>query len=210
MKLRLPGRPEPTVHDGILNHYREFWGSERVDEVHWTPGPMASRLPDFHIAKVRPEEPGGMWTFATIGAWRGTEDEDHGLEFVAVARSESASVMTHLGMTAYYQAGPLENRLGVGHTVPIGEGWIDGSPLDVLLVSLPYLWGPKLEHCQLPGRHIQVLWLIPITAAELAFQQTNGTEALEQRFEETSFDYLNPFRPSVVAEGSDGDRGAQP
>ena len=36
---------------------------------------MASRLPDFHIAKVRPEEPGGMWTFATIGAWRGTEDE---------------------------------------------------------------------------------------------------------------------------------------
>ena len=88
-------------------------------------------------------------------------------------------------MTAFYQAGPSSPSVSVGHTVPIGEGWFDGSPLDVLLVSLPYLWGPQLEHCQLSGRHIQVLWLIPISAAELVFQQTNGTEALEQRFEAT-------------------------
>jgi hypothetical protein len=61
-----------------------------------------------------------------------------------------------------------------------------------------YLWGPKLEHCLVPDRHIQVLWLIPIYEAERAYRKVHGTDALEQRFEATSFDYLDPFRPSVV------------
>jgi hypothetical protein len=200
MKLQLPGRRQPSVHDRVLDHYRAFWGADRVAEAHWTPGHMASRLPDLHIAKIRPEQPTGMWIFATIGAWRATESEDHGLEFVAVARSESASVLWHMALAAYYHAGPTENRLGAGHLVPIGEGWVDGSPLDALLVSLPYLWGPKLEHCQLRDRHIQVLWLIPISEAERVFARTHGVDALEQRFEETSFDYLDPFRPNVVPE----------
>lgn len=165
---------------------------------------MASRLPDFHIAKIRPEQPSGMWIFATIGAWRGTADLDHGFEFIAVARSESASVLRHLAMTAYYQAGPPKNSLGVGHTVSIGEGWVDGSPLDALLVSLPYLWGPKLEHCLLPDRHIQVLWLIPISETERAYVRAHGADALEQRFEELSFDYLDPFRQPVIPETAGG------
>jgi hypothetical protein len=203
MKLRLPGRREPTVHDGILSHYRGFWGADNVEEVHWTPEHTASRLPDFHIAKIRTQQSDGMRIFATIGAWRATAAEQHGLEFVAVARSESASVLRHLMMAAYYHAGPPENRLGVGHTVPIGEGWVDGSPLDALLVSLPYLWGPKLEHCLLPDRHIQVLWLIPIYETERAYRRAHGVDALEQRFEATSFDYLDPFRTSVVPEDGD-------
>jgi len=77
---------EPSVHDRVLDHYREFRGADRVEETHWTPGHMASRLPDFHIAKMRPEQPTGMWTFATIGAWRSTESEDHGLE-IALAHA---------------------------------------------------------------------------------------------------------------------------
>jgi hypothetical protein len=198
VKLRVPGRREPTIHDGILSHYRGFWGADNVEEVHWTPEHTASRLPDFHIAKVRPQQPDGMWIFATIGAWRATAAEQHGLEFVAAARSASATVLRHLMMAAYYHAGPPENRLGVGHTVAVGEGWVDGSPLDALLVSLPYLWGPKLEHCQLPYRHIQVLWLIPIYETERAYARAHGADALEQRFEATAFDYLDPFRASVV------------
>jgi hypothetical protein len=107
-------------------------------------------------------------------------------------------VMGNLALTAYYHAGPPQNRRGVGHRVPIGEGWVEGSALDVVLVSLPYLWGPKLEHCELPDRHVQVLWLIPISQAEQAFAREHGVNALEQRLEETKFDYLDPFRTSVV------------
>ena len=200
MTMRLPGRHKPSVHDLILEHYRGFWGAERLEDVHWTPGPLATRLPDFHFVKVRPESAGGMWTFASIRAWRATEREKHGIEFVSVARSESSSVLLHTAMAAYYHAGPPGQRLGAGHMVGIGEGWVEGSSLDALLVSVPYIWGPDLEHCQLPDRHIQVLWLIPIDEAERDFARRHGVDALEQRFEETSFDYLDPFRPSVAAE----------
>ena len=139
-----------------------------------------------------------MWTFATIGAWRATETESQGLEFVAVAKSESASILLHMAMIAYYHAGPPDNRLGVGHTVPIGEGWIEGSPLDAVLVALPYIWGSTLEHCDLGDRHVQVLWLIPIHESECVFMKSDGLDALEERFETESFDYVDPFRPAVV------------
>jgi len=139
------------------------------------------------------------------GAWAATQDEPTSLEFVAVAQSEAAEVMSRLAMTAYYHAGPTENRLGAGHVVPIGEGWVDGSPLDHMLVRLPYLWGPQLEHCPVSGRHVQVLWLIPIYRIENDFRRLRGQEALEQRFEERSLDYLNPFRPPVLSPDDLGD-----
>ena len=187
-----------SVHDKILEHYRGFWPDRSVESVHWTPEHLGTRLPDLHIAKVRPRARGDYWIFATIGAWRATEAEEHGLEFVAAARSEAAGVMAHLGQLAYYHAGPPENRLGVGHTLAIGEPWMPGSPLDAILVSLPYPWGPSLEHCQIGTRHIQVLWLLPIYETERAFARTDGLEALESRFQESAFDFLDPGRASVA------------
>ena len=102
-------------------------------------------------------------------------------------------------MVAFYQAGPIENRLGVGHTLSIGDAWVEGSPLQALLVSLPYAWGPKLEHCQLVDRHIQVLWVLPIYEVERAFARTEGLEALEVRLEAAHIDTLDPMRPAVVS-----------
>jgi hypothetical protein len=162
---------------------------------------MTSRLPEFHIAKIRPEQSGGMWVFASIGAWQASALEGHGTEFVAVAGSESGAVMEHVAMAAYYHAGPVENRLGVGHTVPIGESWEEGSALDVLLVTRPYIFGPTLEHCELPAQHVQVLWIIPISQAERALARRDGFETLEALFEESNVDYLDPFRPSLVKDG---------
>lgn len=40
--------------------------------------------------------------------------------------------------------------------------------------------------------------MIPVTEAELAFKKAVGMESLEQRFEKARFDYLDPFRASVV------------
>jgi Suppressor of fused protein (SUFU) len=191
-------RGRDPIHNDLLEHYRRVWPDREVTSVHWTPEHMATRLPDLHIAKVAPARSDEAWVFATIGAWRATEASGLGVEFVAVARSEAAAVMTHLGQLAYYHAGPAENRLGVGHTLSIGEGWVPDSPLDALLVSLPYPWGPALEHCELKGRHIQVLWAIPIHEKERVFGREHGLDALEKRFEAASLDYLDPFREAVV------------
>ena len=192
------GRRSPSPHDGILEHYRAYWGADRVEVVHWTPERIAERLPDFHIAKIRPAGSDVAWIFASIGAWRTTADERRGLEFVVVSRDESEAVMSRLAEIAYYHAGPPENRLGAGHTASIGEAWVEGSALGSILVSLPYVWRQKLEHCSLPDRHVQVLWVVPITSAEHQFAREHGVDALWTRFEEAHLDYVDPFRASVV------------
>lgn len=58
---------------------------------------------------------------------------------------------------------------------------MDGATPDHFLVSLPYPYGPQLEHCDAAGTHVQVLWLDPITAAEAAYRRERGLEAPRSR-----------------------------
>jgi hypothetical protein len=198
-QVKLPTFEErQDLHEQIRRHYDAYWGSERIEEVHWTPGPVSTRLPQLHIAKVAPAGEGEAWTVATIGMSEVDADHNHGIELVAMAPDAGAAVMFNLGMLAYYHAGPEENRLGHGHTVPIGQGWVDGSTLDHVLITLPYPWGPKLELCQIGERLIRVLWALPIYEAERRLKTTEGLEALEQRLEAASINALDPRRPSVA------------
>jgi hypothetical protein len=106
------------------------------------------------------------------------------------AHVELLTAVAHYHLTGEY--------LGLGHTVNFGRPWLPESECDHGLVSLPYLDGPNLEWLNIEGRAIRFLWLIPITKAEVKFKRTQGLEALEEIFEATSFDYLDPLRKSVV------------
>jgi hypothetical protein len=92
------------------------------------------------------------------------------------------------------------HRLGLGHAVNFGRPWVSGSTCTHGLISLPYLDGPDLEWLDCP--RVRFLWLIPVTAAEVAYKKELGLEALESRFEEAQLDYLDPFRASVVLPGA--------
>jgi hypothetical protein len=91
-----------------------------------------------------------------------------------------------------------DGTLGLGHTLPIGEPWLPGSNCDHLLVSLPYPWGPDLETCHVGDRHVDFLWLLPITRAEHDLKIASGLEALESLFEERGLRYWDAHRPSVA------------
>jgi hypothetical protein len=125
------------------------------------------------------------------------------LEFVlyAPATADEVHVET-LTMIAYYHAGGGDHALDLGHTVPIGRPWVPGSTCDQLLVSLPYPWGPELENGTVPGGHVRVLWLLPITAVEKEFRHSHGLEALEQRFDTAGIIPTDPRRSSVVTDPS--------
>ena len=58
--------------------------------------------------------------------------------------------------------------------------------------------GPLLENLTAGSSVAKFYWLIPISVSEVAFKKQNGVEVLEQRFEDSGFDYLNPQRESVV------------
>jgi len=66
------------------------------------------------------------------------------------------------------------------------------------MASLPYLDGPQLEWLGHLGQGTRFLWLIPITASEVAFKKKHGLEALESRFEQLDLKYLDPHRDSLA------------
>ncbi|GID98619.1 hypothetical protein Adi01nite_80310 [Amorphoplanes digitatis] len=166
-----------------------------------TAGPIRTLVPDLHILRLPQQGTGQL--YATAGLWDATARHGHGLEFVLAApTTDDAIHVETLTMVAYYHASSGDYVLDHGHTVPIGRPWLPGSRCDHLLVSLPYPWGPELENCDVPGGHVRVLWLLPITAAEKRFRHSHGLEALEQRFEDAGIIPADPYRGTVVDDPS--------
>lgn len=69
---------------------------------------------------------------------------------------------------------------------------------DHLLISLPYPFGPELQVCHIGERHVDILWLLPITEAERDFKAARGHEELEQRFEAAGLRYWEIDRSSAL------------
>jgi Suppressor of fused protein (SUFU) len=139
-----------------------------------------------------------LWTFVTLGCWDAVHAEGHGLEFLIVGTAHSEAHLESLAMTAHNHAGSESQQLDVGHTVPIGQPWVEGSTCDHMLVSPPYPFGPELESCAWSSGHARIMWLLPITKAERDFKVNQGLEALESLLEEVTVEYWDPFRSSVV------------
>jgi hypothetical protein len=181
------------VTEGIRQHLRRFFEGHACTEHTWNRGPAVRDLPELRIAEFSPGPKTGLWVYATIGASRAHVDPR--LEFVLAAPAQDSRHVELATMTAWYHR---QEKLGHGHTFPIGEPWLPGSSCTSMLVSLPYPFGPELEACQLPDAAVRVLWLLPITEAERQYKNTAGVEALEQRFDAIALEYWRPDRPSVV------------
>jgi hypothetical protein len=165
----------------MCEHLHDRFLGREVAVLAPAPGPIQDLVPDLRILSLTPPEGGRL--YATTGLWDATEQDGHGMELVLHAPEADEVHVETLTMVAYYHATGGEYALGHGHTVPIGRPWVRGSSCDHLLVSLPYPWGPELETCTVPGGHIRVLWLLPITAAEKTFRHVHDLDALEQRLE---------------------------
>jgi hypothetical protein len=126
------------------------------------------------------------------------ETDTERLELFALSRKSEETLVELLTAVAHYHR--TGAPLGVGHTVNIGRPWFPDShcTCDHGLLSLPYPFGPKLEWLETRGGRVRFLWLLPITKSEVEFKKTEGLEALEQRFEESGLDFLDPVRRSVV------------
>jgi hypothetical protein len=179
----------------LAEHVRRNFPGKVIEAFTWEAGPIQQQNPHFRTLRIDPGQKSGVWTYASVGAWAATQDKGRGLEFVIVVPAQDPRAVELLAMTAFYQRG---GTLGLGHTLPIGEPWLPGSRCDHLLVSLPYPWGPELETCHVGDRHVDYLWLLPITKEERDFKVANGLEALESLFEERELRYWDPRRPSVT------------
>jgi len=172
-----------------------FTGHEITSTVYDLGRSRRGAVPGLRILTVAPGPRADGWTYVTAGCWGAANKEGHGLELVLSAPCHDESFVELLAMVAYYHA---TRWLELRHSVPIGKPWAPGSSCDHLLVSHPF-HGPAFEHCSLPGGRARLLWILPVTAAELAFRREHGHEALERLFDETGAVPTDPHRPSVVA-----------
>lgn len=182
-------------HIVIVSHYASVWGGSPTVR-HWERGPTDDLPAAFCVLEFPPTDNRALWTYATAGMSAFLCPDP--LEIHLFSPAQTDLHVELLTAVAHYHC--TGQRLGVGHTVNFGRPWIEKSNCDRGLLSLPYLDGPKLEQFVSPedGTLVRFLWLIPITEAEVEYKKTSGLEALEQKFEQSGFDYLDPRRPSVV------------
>jgi hypothetical protein len=184
------------VTDALRRHYSNFWAGRKHKEFEWAAGPIGTRLPEFRVRRIAPGKRSDPWVYVTVGAWQATEGRDS-KEFFILSPTEAPEHVETLVMVTYFHADPM-HRLTIGSTMNIGRSWMADAKADHLLVSLPYPYGPALEHCDADSTQIQVLWLVPITAAEATYRHEQGLEALEQLLETDGVDTISPRRPSLV------------
>jgi hypothetical protein len=176
-----------------LEHYEKVWGTTAQRHAP-PPAPDNSMPSEFCVVQLARSV--DTIAFGTCGMSAGLDDvrlELHMLVAAAPAAT-AVSIVELLTVTAHYHR--TGRRLDIGHTVNFGRPWLPGSACDHALVSLPYLDGPALEWSK--DGSTRFLWLLPLTASEVAFKRTYGLDALEARFEQAEFNYLDPLRDAVA------------
>lgn len=187
--------PCDDVCGTLEQHVRNFFDGREIQAFTWPPSPILEHNPHFRVLRVAPSSPKQLWTYVSVGGWAATGAKNVGTEFILCTATEDIRAVELLAMTVYYHEG---GKLGLGHTLPLGEPWMAGSQCDYFLVSLPYPFGPDLEIAHVGDRHVEFLWLLPITKAERDHKIADGLEALESRFEEAGLRYWEINRASIV------------
>ncbi len=184
-----------VVYPALRAHVRRFFKGHRRHEYQHLQGPEGRIPPSFRVVRVAPGPRTRLTTYLSLGSWEAAGNGNCGLEFLVTTSQPEMKCLELLAMVAYYHR---TEGLGVGHTFPLGYGWLGGT-CDYVLVSLPYPFGPDLEVCCMGDEgHVRFLWLLPITAAEKQFRHEHGLEALEQRFDEAKLNFVFQWRQSVV------------
>jgi Suppressor of fused protein (SUFU) len=175
----------------LERHYEAIWGRKNSSYV-WRRGPALPH--ECRVFEYAPSDLGPCWIYATC--CMSPCDEPSSLELFLMSPSQTENHVELLTAIAHYHQ--TAATLDLGHTVNFGRPWLDQSKCSFGLISLPYLFGPKLENASIAGTNTRVLWLIPIRPEERAFKVKFGLEALEKVFEEKQVNCVDPMRESVV------------
>jgi len=184
-----------AVYNQLDRHIRQFFDGHQITETTFDAGPILNIQPNFQVLCIQPGPKVGLWAYISKGIWELGDERSEYMEFMILSPKSSQRCVELLAMSAYYH---YTDRLGLGHTCPIGAPWLENSTCDHFLISLPYTLGPQLEICQVGEENLHIYWALPITNREREYKVKNGLEALEAKFEEKGLMYWEVYRPSVI------------
>jgi hypothetical protein len=85
----------------LSEHVRRNFPGQVIEAFTWEAGPIRQQNPHFRALRIEPGR-SGVWTYASVGAWAATENQDHGLEFIIAMPVQDPRAVELLAMTAYY------------------------------------------------------------------------------------------------------------
>jgi hypothetical protein len=183
-----------TYRDAIICHLSNFFAGHEVAEERFVQGPMGA-VQEFSVLRVAPGSRTALWSYCSVCASTPATRAEEGVEFVLLSPRCDFRIVELVTMVAYYHR---TEGLGVGHTFAIGEPWLDASRCDCILASLPYPFGPTLEHMRQEGHLAWFLWLLSITDSERQCARDHGLEGIEARFDSARLQYWDIDRAAVV------------
>lgn len=186
-------RQDISFKNSIILHYTSVWDGD-CSELKLNEGAMFKEIPNFSILEFPPTHNRKHWIYATKGmsCFRAEKIELH-----LFSKRQDVDLIKLLTVIAYYHYSS-KDKIGLNHTVNFGQGWQLSSICTFGLISLPYPYGPDLENFEYCGVIIKCYWLIPITLQERNFKIENGIDSLENMFEKSNVDLLDPFRKSIL------------
>lgn len=183
--------------EAIEHHLEMTWPGRAHTDERWAIRPISVWIPTVRVRRLVPRHSTEPWTHVTIGAWRATAGHAHAFEFVLDALADSPEHVETLTMLANLHGDPA-SAIHMGSIVEIGRPWTGQSESDHALLVPPYRYGPDFGTLVLSDLVVEFLWVVPITPREAEFAGRRGVEALEERFEISGLDMIDPSRPSVV------------
>lgn len=190
---------DPTVaRDALFRAIDRLWQVNHKELLEWEAPGIREGMPRFRVACIHPANTGEPFVYLSCGAWEASGDAGFGQEFFLLASHPDPAHVDTVGTVALaHLAG--RGALHLGNVIPLGRPWLEGSACDHLLITLPYPYGPNLERVAVTDTFaLNFRWLVPVTAAEAALAEAQGSEAVEQRLEAARADFLDPRRRSVV------------
>lgn len=175
----------------LERHYTAAWG-RKVAVHRWPVGPGVPER--FGVMEFAPRDKTSSWVYATCGMSPLDDPEPTELFLLSPVPLES-HVELLTAIAHYHQTG---SRLGLHQTVSFGRPWIESSRCTCGLICHPYPFGPELEFTEADGLIARVLWLLPITPGEREYKVATSVSALEDLFDSSPFNYLDPMREPVI------------
>lgn len=158
--------PRSACCCNVRSHIQSVWEGRDIEYFSWELGPIKKALPDFQVARVRPQSRGQSWVYISEGMSAVHRGETVRLEVFVLSPTEEALHVELLAMIAHFCADP-KLHLGLHSILDIGRPWMEDSLCDHLLISLPCTVGPRLEWMKPDsGEVVRFLWALPITKSE--------------------------------------------
>jgi hypothetical protein len=184
-----------ATYEEVFQHVAALGSPPLVARSAMLAGPLQSINPRFRVHSL-PVEGGQYWIHVTAGAWEFEPAFSH-REMFMLTRSYDLIFVEHLVMAAYYAA--TKRPLSLGDIVSLGRPLIEGSAMDEVLITLPYMYGPAFEELAASfGKTIRFMWLQPIHRDEAEFARSAGVEKLEEMFDAAGIGCSDEHRLSVL------------